>query len=678
MAKEREVNIVIDAKNKAKGAFIEVSRGLKDLGEQSKSGLGVLSNSFDKADKVVYSFADRMQWMDKVAKRTFQGTAAAAGVYIGATLRDFSQLNDGIAKVNTLYDQTSESQKKMYQDSIKIFGMIPTNYDKLTQGIYDTISAGGDPEYATMFGRRFGMAGVAGDADMDVVTKAAMGTMNAFKLEARDLNKILDLQFMTLKDGITSYDELASSLGTGVLASAEGAGITLEELHGSIAMITKNAIPAAIATTSLNQMFNKFTDTKVIKEFKNFGVQIQDAKKNTRPLIEIFKDLNYQFDKRKMTGEQRKGFLKELVGSEQAARAITPLLSDIKEFERILGNMDKSSGAMRGAYDDRIESMKTQIQMFWNNLKATGIEHLYTLEPLMDTFMEPIMKKQKIEMDIQDLRDQVEFTESPKAKENLNRVIVQMEASLDRIEMPSVDDFKDALSESVIELNKLNPLLADIVDTVGNFLLKFVGEEGKENRNTAMKVGAGLFATQTVSWGFRKFKDIFGKTPWEIGKWAVPKGASLGKDVGETMYLKGLYAKDALTLPTNLTNAMYIPKGYEVGGKEFDKFRNRFLEVNNKESNNKGKIHNQQINPSVLNIKLTDELLKMWKLDDKINNNINMESKIEVDPKIDVNTRIFIDGKNIPIQKQEMDYKKVDKHSEVQARRYGKANIMLY
>lgn len=674
MAKEREVNIIVDAKNKAKGAFLEVKKDLRQLGEYSKEGLGKLTSSFDKADKVIYSFADRMKWMDKIAKRTFQGTAAAAGVYIGATLRDFTQLNDGISKVNTLYDQTAESQRKMYQDSIKMFGLIPTNFEKITQGIYDTISAGADPKYATMMARKFGMAGVAGDAGMDVVTKAAMGTMNAYKAEVKDLTKILDLQFMTVKKGITSYEELASSLGTGVLASAESAGITMEELYGSIAMITKNAIPAAVATTSLNQMFNKFTDTKVIKEFKNFGVEIQDANRNTRPLIEIMKDLNYQFDRRKMTSEERKGFLKEIVGSEQAARALTPLLSDLKEFQNILDAMDNSSGSMQDAYNDRLESIKTQIQLMWNSLKATGVEQIEKLNPLVEAITGPWIKKNKIEMEIANLEDSLEFTNDPAEKKLIRQEIRQLELELNDIDLTPVEEFRDALAESVEELNKFSPALGGFIDKLGNFIIDHLGEEGSEQREETSSWIKRIRDVWLLSLGSRMFKNTFGKTPWEVGKWLIPKGFQVGKGAAETLYLQILYAKDALTKGKNLKAGIYIPEEYEVGGEKFNEFQKQILDIIDSKNDTKRNPQNSVIE-SISSTKLIDELLKLDQIKQTIDNNVSLQNKMNMEPpKVDVNTKVYIDGKNIPIQRVDVDHviRAVEKHTERQATRYGR------
>lgn len=703
MAKEKEVNIIVDAKNKAKGAFLEVKKGLQDLGNESKKGLDKFTNSFANADKVIFSFADKMQWMDKIAKRTFQGTAAAASVYMVSTLRDFSQLNDGISRVNTLYDQTRESQRKMYQDSTKMFSLLPTDFNKITQGIYDTISAGADPKHATMYARKFGMAGVAGDADMDVVTKAAMGTMNAYKLEAKDLNRVLDLQFMTVKDGITSYSELASSLGTGVLAGAKSAGITMEELYGSIAMITKNAIPANIATTSLNQMFNKFTDTKVIKRMDQFGVKLQDGLKHTRPLVEILKDLNYQFDKRNMTSEQRKGFFKELLGSDEAARAILPLISDLKEFQKIMNDMDNSTGAMKDAFNDRLESMNTQFKLFWNQIKSIGLEQILTLEPLLNAVMEPWIKRTKLELEIADLEDAMLTEKNPLKKEMMEEYITELKLNLENIDLTPTEKFRAALEESVKALDKINPPLAKFLDTIGNFALNFVGKEGTENREkagnvveTVLRIYGAKKLVDIVNWFSKNFKQP--TNPSKGGSEAFNGTGGNGANNASNNSSPINPETSMFNLfPKSFTDGVYIPKKYYVSGEKYNEFENTLKKLIEDKSNNMNsprdiyiypvrEFNQSHFNPikpkskeetkEVLKLMETgviNELLKINQLQDKINNTVNMQSQITIEPpKIDINTRVYIDGKNIPSQKVEVDYGKIERHFDNQAKRHGR------
>lgn len=521
MAKEREVNILVDAKNKAKGTLLEVGRQLKDVGRSAQDSMGKFNNSFKQGGKVVKSFTDKLGFMDKAVSKALKGAAASAGIYIATTMRDFSQLEDGISKVNTLYDQTKQSQDKMVKDSMKMFTLIPTDFNKITQGIYDTISAGMDPKLATSSARKFGMASVAGMTDMDIVTKAAMGTMNAFKKEAQDLNHILDLQFLTVKHGITEYSELASSLGTGVLKSAEGAGISMEELYASIAQITKNAIPANIATTSLIQLFNKFTDSKAIKAFKKIGVDVRDAKQQTRPMIEIMKDLNKQFDKRKMNNAQRATALKELLGSDEAVRALQPLLGDLKLFDTILNDMKNKSGAMQEAFEDRLDNINTQVKLLWNNFKSYGVKHIYALKPLLDSLTEPLKKKQKLEFEIMDLEELRGQTKDPGKRKQIDIEIQRLKEDLASLDLTPIQTFKEGLKESVKELEKINPPLAKFLDTLGSFALSFVGEEGKENREkvgTVAKTVGGVYAfkkiVDAVSWLNKNFSwigDIGGK-----------------------------------------------------------------------------------------------------------------------------------------------------------------------
>lgn len=596
MSREKEVNILVDAKNKSKGAFLEVSKDLKNIGNSAKEGMSGLASSLDKGTSNIKKFTDKLGFMDKAVKKTFKGAAAMGGVYVASTLRDFSKLNSGIANVNTLYDQTAQSQKKMYDDSIKMLKMLPTDFDNITGATYDAISAGADPKHATMFARKFGMGAVAGNADMPVVTKAAMGTMNAYKLEAKDLNNILDLQFMTVKKGITTYDELASSLGTGILASAKSSGVSLEELYGSIAMITKNAIPANVATTSLNQLFNQFTDNKAIGSFKDFGVAIQDANHKTRPLIEILKDLNLQFEKKNFTSEQRKGFLKEILGSDEASRAIMPLISDMKDFQDILGSMDKSDGAMKDAFGDQLESVSVQAKLMWNNIKGHGVEVVHSMSPLWDAILKPFTEKQKLQLDLAELQDNLamtegyeiklkisdleqqikeEFdrelsegfkigvnpeiknekivkfkneiailekqlknldqTEDGKTRKELEKQILEIETKIEEIDLSPIEAFKDGLREGVENLEKINPPLAKFVDTVGKFALSFVGEEGEDKRDKYGNIGKGILGVYAFKKGVDALSWIFGKGKGLFDLFGGGKGDDTGKGIGDSL-----------------------------------------------------------------------------------------------------------------------------------------------
>lgn len=532
MGKKKEVSFIVDAKNKAKGPLLEVKRDFENVEKSASKSLREMSKSLRSADSSIYGFSNRLNVLDTVAKRTFQGIIGSSALYTAATLRDFSQLNDGISKTNTLYQQTKQSQDKMFKDAININKLIPTDYTTITQGFYDSISSGADPKYASMVTRKFGIASVGGDTDIPVVTKAAMGTMNAFGKEIKDLDHILDVQFSTVKNGIVEYEQLASSLETGVLKSADNAGISIEELYGAIAGITKNAIPANVASTSLVQLFNKFTDAKAIKDFKKFGVDISDTAGHTRRLTDIFKDLNEQFEKRGMTKEQRAGFLKKILGSDEAVRALQPLLGDLKEFDRILGEMKNSDGATMDAYGDRLESMNTQLKLLWNNFKSYGMESIYALSPFLNALMEPTIKKQKLTAQKMNLEDKLEFEDDPTNKAMIKQSIVLLETEIKDIDLTPVEKFRDGLKEGVEQLEKINPPLAKFFDSIGNFLLNFVGddENAKVYRENAKLVGKGIVG----GYAFKKVIDAMGWFNKNFGT-DNKKGAKPGESLAKTL-----------------------------------------------------------------------------------------------------------------------------------------------
>ncbi|WP_432400939.1 phage tail tape measure protein [Wukongibacter sp. M2B1] len=719
MNQGKEVNVIVDAKNKSKRSFLEVRRDLKDLDRETRRGTSSFSRNFAKMDKSVATFSNKLKFMDKIAKRTFQGTAAAASIYVATTMRDFSQLTDGVSKVNTMYDQTRQSQAKMVKDSLQMYRLIPTDFSNITQGIYDSMSSGVDSRYASMTSRKFGQASVAGMTQLPTVTKAATGTMNAFKQEVKDLDHILDVQFLTVKNGIVEYEQLASSLGTGVLKSADSAGIEMEELYTSIAGITKNAIPANIATTSLMQLFNKFTDTKALKEFKEFGVSIRNSKNETRPLIEIFKDLNEQFDKRGMNKERRASFLKEILGSDEAVRALQPLLGDLKDFEKILNQMENSSGAMQNAFEDRLDNINTQAKLMWNNIKAYGVEQLLTFEPFFDALMGPTIERQKLTFRKLDLEDSLEFEKDPQIRKMARMEIGDVQKQIDQIDLTPIDSFREALSESTDKLREINPILANIIDTVGGFLMNFVGKEGEGWRKGAKYTGYTLGSL----YGAKKLGDMF---LWFRQFGEVNKKGSPAETLSQTMRtmnvnanIVNVYGKSInnrggrpgiggpssfpsggpVIIPTNpatplppTTPPLALPGGTTgtvitaaekaaaqtllETGSIYSSFWSMLpaslMGLGGKKEISDSKIQQLSLNRMESNDAFTRQLIDIPKQMDNINRQVNLRSNINVEPpKMEV--KVFVDGKQIPVK---VDYNSirrvVNKDFLVQSRRYGK------
>ena len=341
---QREVGVILGAQERYQDSFDRYRRGLQSTrNEAQRTSTGIVG-AFNNITSAADALNGKLGTVDKFVNRTFKITATGITAYAGVVTKDLFQLNAGISKINNLYDQTGESQKRMTKDIIETWRLLPQNFSQITQGMYDAISASLDPENAASAARKFGMGAVAGNTNnISAVVKAVMGTKNAYNLDDRAVQEIMDVQFSTIKSGIVEYEELSSALGTGLMPQAQASGVGYKQVYAALAQLTKNNMPASESATSLIQLFNKFTDAKAIKDFKEFGVNIQDSKGHTRDLFNIVQDLTNIFDKKGMTSEARKGFLKDLLGSDGADRAILHLVQTVKDFEQTYDSIVRKS-----------------------------------------------------------------------------------------------------------------------------------------------------------------------------------------------------------------------------------------------------------------------------------------------------------------------------------------------
>ena len=514
MAEAKEVGIVLGAKDEYQDKLNRFKNDILKTKTDTERAGGSITAQFSKITNAADKLNNKLGAVDKAVGRTFRIGAAGITAYAGVVTKDLFQLDAGIAKINTLYNQTAQSQKVMTKDIIQTWKLIPQSFDQITQSMYDSISASLDPKNAASAARKFAIGAVAGGTDnISAVVKAVMGTKNAYAMDDSTLSEIMDVQFATIKAGIVEYEELSAALATGLMPQAQASGIDFKAVYAGIAQLTKNNMPANVSATSLTQLFNKFTDKDGIKAFKKFGVDIQDASGHTRDLLDITKDLFNEFEKRGMTSEARKGFLKDLLGSDEAARAILPLVQNVKDFEKTYDAVvNKSKGAAKEAYVDQMDNVVNQFKVILKGITGVGLDYALQFSPFMDAITAPFKKKMLLEMDIAELTEGINSESNPKIRKQM---MVERELMLDELEnidLTPIEEWKNALDESVNNLKALNPELAAMAETIGGFFLSFMGEEGAEKREnvaTGIKVAGGAYLSIKALSIMKHIGDLF-------------------------------------------------------------------------------------------------------------------------------------------------------------------------
>jgi TP901 family phage tail tape measure protein len=221
--------------------------------------------------------------------------------------------------------------------------------------------------------RSFSKAAVAGQTDIQSVSRATIGILNAFHLPASDVNKILDIQFKLVQKGIGTYEEWNQRIGL-VTPSAVRAGQSIEQMVAALAASTRMGISAARSAAAVSRAFDALSNPNAVKALKGLGVQVQDAQGKFRPFNEVLRDFRAVL--LKMPEKDRLKTILDVFkgagGTIEARRFLQNILlgaGNLEMFDSILKDTQHSAGAMENAYGIMSDSVAAKTQLLKNQWK---------------------------------------------------------------------------------------------------------------------------------------------------------------------------------------------------------------------------------------------------------------------------------------------------------------------
>lgn len=162
---------------------------------------------------------------------------------------------------NELIDQTQDLAVEM--------GM---NLNDATKALYQTISAGVDPNNALAFLETSSKAAIAGVTDTETAVDGLSSVINAYGMQAFETERVSDKMFTAVRLGKTTFDEIARSVSK-VAPLASSVGVSFDEVMSSLVTLTKQGVPTETAFTQMRAaMSNIIKPTKDMqKAIKNLG-----------------------------------------------------------------------------------------------------------------------------------------------------------------------------------------------------------------------------------------------------------------------------------------------------------------------------------------------------------------------------------------------------------------------
>ena len=339
-------------------------RVIVDANQALKSLKGV-DNQVKRVETSAKKAGSRMDSFGKIAGGVFAGVIAYR---IGARLfSEFAEAARGavefqkrLAEIETLMPEAERNTQRLSNSLITLSNRFGQDARSQARGFYDIVSAGvqGFAKQIDVLNTTNKIA-IGGVTDTATATNLLVGAMNAFAKDGETAASVADILFTTVRKGITTIPQLASSLGQ-VNSIASNTGVRLKEVGAAMATLTAGGVQTARAATALKATISAFSKPtakgqKLIEKLGlSFSVSALQAKGFTQIMTEI--------------REATKGNTEQLITlfpNQRAQEAILPLLGRRwGEFSKTLKEFNSTSGATDQAFERITNTASFQLSRF--------------------------------------------------------------------------------------------------------------------------------------------------------------------------------------------------------------------------------------------------------------------------------------------------------------------------
>jgi len=251
---------------------------------------------------------------------------------------------------------------------------------ELTNSFYRAYSAGarGSAEELANFTGETAKLGRAIRADQIATMKAVTKLMNSYGLAVSDAAEINDTLFQIVKQGDTTGQEIATTIGL-VANSASVAGVSLDEMGAALAVLTRT-METSRAVVSLNQVITSFLDpTKEAKGVaKELGIELSATAIKNKGFAASIAEINEK------AGDNVEA-LNLMFGNIRAFRAIASLAGTQSEtFQKILVEFGEKGGSALKAFAVQTDNAKTTWTTSMADMNKAMIQFGDAIAPMVE------------------------------------------------------------------------------------------------------------------------------------------------------------------------------------------------------------------------------------------------------------------------------------------------------
>jgi TP901 family phage tail tape measure protein len=403
-----------------------------------------------------------------IAKGLF-GVAAAVSV-VRSSLRQLSEGLDsfrvfqkGIFEVNSILPKNQKLTEQATQSIQNFSAQFGGTQQKQARAFYNIVSAGVKGTARQLKTLEIAnTAAVAGLVDIDTSARAIVSSVNAYSKSGLTATEASDALFVAVREGQTTFGELADTLGN-VTSIAANVGVKFDELAGAVAFVTKSGIKTDVAVTGLRQVFASIIkpSAEAATEASRLGLNFSKAGIQADGFAEFLKKVQ-------VATNGNESSLAKLFGN---IRALAPILNivngDFDEFKRIIDETGMAAGSTSDAFNEISKSLDFKIDKAQSSFDLLRTNIAEQLTPALTEFVEQFnaftdIQNQKFSNDALVLLDK-KLLETIEKQERLKSAIEATRSA--KFAAPLIKELKDLEIEEKAFLVRRKKLITQRSET---------------------------------------------------------------------------------------------------------------------------------------------------------------------------------------------------------------------
>ena len=327
------------------------------------------NRQFNKASQEFKQMGEMLIGTFKSALMTSITLLTTLSYTIKGLAQDFNTFERELINANSIWQESNETLYEISDRVVKFGEEYGIAYDNASRVLYQFASAGLEAAEAQAVLNDVLILSMAVQGDANTIGKLTVQTIKGFGLEMSDAGEVTDKFAHAINASLIEYQDLASAIKF-ALPFYAATNQNLDQLLGSIQILTDRALEAGIAGRGLRQALAEFAEgaEDATRKFAEMGVKVVDAQGDFLQMTEIarnFADViggSVANDTELLTA-----LIDDL--NIRGATAFIHLVQNVDEFEEAVAELANSQGAAAKMADVQQNSLSMLTQKMRNAMK---------------------------------------------------------------------------------------------------------------------------------------------------------------------------------------------------------------------------------------------------------------------------------------------------------------------